>query len=69
MTKNSTTILKDYKTQEEREEEEANEIQNDFADVFNKLGNSKIEAPQKTVDFVLNFSKAYKTFPTKDGNI
>ena len=66
MTKISTTILKNYKTQEDAEEITA--IQQEFADVFNKLREIKLEAPSKSVDFILNFSKAYKTVPLKNGS-
>ena len=68
MTKISTTTFKSHQTQEEAEETHAKEIQQNFADVLDKLGDTKLEAPQKSVNFILNFSKAYKAIPLRDGS-
>ena len=63
MTKMSTLILQNRKTEEETK---ANILNNDFADVLNKLGTEKREAPQKSVNFIIDFSKAYRTIPLKE---
>jgi hypothetical protein len=50
----------DYNNGAERLDAEFNKVQK-------IIENKQIQAPQKSVDFVLNFSKAYKTEKLKNG--
>jgi Ran GTPase-activating protein (RanGAP) involved in mRNA processing and transport len=67
MTKISTLLLKKNRLFEETDEIYAANIKHEFADVLKKLENKEIEAPQKSVNFILNYSKALKVIPLNDG--
>ena len=66
MTKVSTPILRNHQTEEDVTEAKAKNLGLDFADVLNKLSHEKLEAPQKSVNFIINFSKAFRRIPIKD---
>ena len=42
-------------------------IETEFEDVITKLNKLNIHAPQKSVNFICNFSKAYKIKKLKNG--
>jgi hypothetical protein len=45
----------------------AERLDSEFNDVHKIIENKQIQAPQKSVDFVLNFSKAFKTEKLNNG--
>jgi hypothetical protein len=63
MTKLSTLFFKNRRTEEDTK---ARKLNNEFADVLNALDTEKREAPQESVNFILSFSKAYRSIPLKE---
>jgi len=69
MTKNSTITHFIEKKDETAEAEIVNEkLNSEYADLIGHLESCKIEAPQKSVNFILNFSKAYRAEKLSNGN-
>jgi hypothetical protein len=64
MTKNSTSS---YFIEKEKNRKETESLNTEFSDIQNALDKVEIEAPQKSVDFILNFSKVYKTDKLSNG--
>ncbi len=69
MTKNSTITNFIEKKDEVTEEENLNEkLNSEYADVMSHLESIQIKAPQKSVNFILNFSKAYRAKKMSNGS-
>jgi hypothetical protein len=69
MTKNSTIIQFTENTKNEIDDvREAENLNKEFGEVQKVIDNKPIEAPQKSVDFVLSFSKAFKTKKLNNGD-
>ena len=68
MIKFSTTYHKDENLNEESNEISAtNALNNEFKDVHQHLDNDMVEAPQKSISFILSFAKAYRTKKLRNG--
>lgn len=68
MTKNSTSSHFIENTKKEtNDENKLQTLNSEFADIQNAIENQQIQAPQKSVDFILNFNKAYKTEKLENG--
>ena len=69
MTKHSTiSQITEHPGNENDEVREAENLNLEFGDVQKVIESKPIEAPQKSVDFVLNFSKAFKTEKLNNGD-
>jgi hypothetical protein len=69
MTKSSTITNFIEKRDETAEEKVENEkLKSEYDDLIGHLGSYQIEAPQKSVNFILNFSKAYRAMKMSNGN-
>jgi hypothetical protein len=68
MIKFSTTSHKSKNLSEESNEVSAsNALISEFKDVHQHLDNDLVKAPQKCVNFILNFAKAYRTKKLRNG--
>jgi hypothetical protein len=69
MTKNSTISQLTENTKNEIDDvRETESLNQEFGDVQKVIENKPIQAPQKSVDFVLNFGKAFKTEKLNNGD-
>jgi len=68
MIRNFTTIKQiEPNRMEQPEVTNSNEIENSLKNVLQHFNQEKIEAPAKSVDFILRFSKAYRTERLSNG--
>jgi hypothetical protein len=69
MTKSSTITNFIEKKEEVTEEKTLNEnLNSEYADIIDHLELNQLEPSQKSVDFILNFSKAYRAKKMSNGN-
>jgi hypothetical protein len=69
MTKSSTITNFIEKKDEVTEEKILNEnLNSEYADIIDHLESHQLEPSQKSVDFILNFSKAYRAKKMSNGN-
>jgi len=66
MVKNSTSSNFIEKT--ESDKSKGADLQKEFSDVHKVIETKQLKAPRKCVDFILNFSKAFKTKKLKNGD-